>query len=180
MEKIPQPGIENKEPGRQKQEKTIELGRHALQRELTYFEIAPKRAGAFVLMTLLAMGIFPGEAKSQGRFGPFTKENIQRQTEMEVKKRMSIEMSEIEQRQRGRIQELETERAVRMTQLGDAEGRLDYEFQNGRISRQEYELAKEEVRREKQRIEKEYGNKIRNARMGLGITGRIFQGIRGW
>lgn len=173
---MPKPKIET--GGQARLEKILAMGMRALENEADR-SIEPRRAGGFMLSTMLAMGLtmgmFPGKAEARGRWLP-SKQDIS----MEANKQTSIEMSKMEQRQRGKIQQLENERADLRTRFGDLDSRLDFEYQNGRISREDYAAAKKKLAEERGKMEQEYAGKIRNAKVGLQISGKIFQGIRGW
>lgn len=164
-EKFPQIKIENREPGQW--EKVVELGGRTLQRELSNFEIPPKRAGVFALMTILAMGFAgAGKAEAQTRYGPNLGHQIKPEVAGQINRGVGEAMTGVDQAHYGKIIEAGEERSVKLTRLDDA-------LSAGKITRREHRL-------ERERIEKEYRGKVGKIRLRQRVLSSVFQGIRGF
>lgn len=165
MERVPKLKIENQEVGRQ--EKVVELGSRTLRSELTNFEIPAKRAGAFALMTILAMG-FAGadKAEARTRYGPTPGQQVRREVAGQINRGVGEAMVGVDQAHYGKIIEVGEERSVKLTVLNDA-------LSAGKITRREHRLARE-------RIEKDYRGKVSKIRLRQKIFQGIHSGVRVW
>lgn len=179
MEKFPKTKIETGETGQP--EKVVELGSRVLRQELTNFRIPAKRVGALAFMTLLAMGfVGAGKAEAQTRYRPNLGQQAKREATRQVNRGVSEAMTGVNQAHYNKIQEAGQERSDRLTKLSDYEMGLDGDFQNGKINQEEYSRAKNEVRKARESVEKEYRSKVSRIRLRQNIFQSVRSGIRGF
>ncbi len=171
-------------------ERITELGEKILVKEAV-LEIEPKRSGGFMLCTVLAMALAMGMTASKaeaqtGGMGEFGKQLVGN---------LIFKSGSVADRAQNAKQDgIEHEYVAQLTQLGDAERQLDYQYsrQKSLLKRQggspqdmkkletDYQEQKAQAAQTKMELKKKYDHQIRNMKIRKAVTGTIFQGARGW
>lgn len=162
-------------------EKMGEFGGKTLEHELSLDKIEPKRAGAWAICTLLALGFAAtNRAEAQTRYGQTMGQQVRREATREVYRGVGKVMTGIDQAQSRKIQEAGEERSDKLTRLGDYERQLDGDFQSAKITPEKYKLEKARIAQARKDVEKEYKSKVSKIRMKQSVIQSIHRGIRGW
>ncbi len=175
-------------------EKTAELGNNFAMREADS-DMTPKRKGAFLLSTFLALGLslgmMAGEAKAQqgsgwGKFG--------RELAGEVFSRGTFEAdSSMDRTQNAKMDKLENDYVAALGKFERMENRLGSDYENIKRGLQkkgdkeglqnlesEYATEKAKIAQAKIELRQNYEKEKMRIKAGQQIRRGIVQGIRGW
>lgn len=174
----------------------VEIGVRVLKKEAD-FE-SPKKAGGFMLTTLLAMGLalgmMPARAEAQVRgIGPQSWGGGGQVASEMIRQGAFEAGSMFDRTENAKRASIEHDYVASLTRLGEIERNLDYEYakEKNRLSQdgtkqdierleKEYRTANIKIARDRIDLKKGYDKGIRNIKIKDAIIGGVLQGVRGW
>lgn len=176
-------------------EQIVRLGVKTLESEVNIEE--PRRAGGFMLSTLMAMGLslglLAGGAEAQVR-GWSPAGGAGKQVAGQILNQGIFEAgSAIDRSQNAKRDKIENDYVANLTELGNVERNLDYEYavEKSKLNRtgnrqglenleKEYRMGKGKLAKDRANLENEYRKKIRSLEMKKSIVQTVLRGARGW